>query len=70
MKRSWRRVLSKRCSHRVISGTSLGSRAEEIGRPASSASRAAMLISRAAMLVSRAAVLASRAAAGGVLIGT
>ena len=47
------------CSHRVISGTSLGSRAEVTGGSAS----------RTAVLASRAAVLASRAAAGGVLTG-
>ena len=67
MKRWWRRVSSNRCSHRVISGTSLGSRAEVTG---GSASRAAVLASRVAMLVSRAAVPASRAAADGVLTGT
>ena len=45
----------------VISGISLGSRAEVTG---GSASRTAVLASRAAELASRAAVLASRAAAG------
>ena len=67
MKRWWRRVSSSRCSHRVISGTSLGSRAEVTG---GSASRTAELASREAVLASRTAVLASRAAAGEVLIGT
>ena len=47
-------------SHKVISGTSLGSRAEVTGGSAS----------RTAVLASRAAVLASRAAAGGVLTGS
>ena len=58
--------MSNKCSHRVISGTSLGSRAEVTRR---SASRTAVLATRAAVLASRAAVLASRAAAGGVLTG-